>query len=221
MDLINNKNIYLLNDKYIKYAKNIPLITTTSNIDNIDIEKYDAIIFTSKNGIIHLDSITKKWKKIPSYAISNPTAKEIEKFGGNLKFIGKKKHGDEFALELLDLLKDYKKVAYVGAKDIVSNLINILIENNINCEHIPIYKTLCVEYKKKIDLPDNSIIIFSAPSTIKCFFKNINWKDSFRAISIGKTTLKYFPDNIKPILSDNTTLQSCVETAIKLLFNRY
>ncbi|MEA3315875.1 MAG: uroporphyrinogen-III synthase [Campylobacterota bacterium] len=211
-----NKNIYILSDKYLKYAKNIPLISTIPNMDSFEVEKYDAIIFTSKNGIIHLDSITKKWKKIPSYAISTQTAKEIKKFGGNLKFIGKKKHGDEFALELVDLLKDCKKVAYIGAKDVVSNLTNILIENNINCEHIPIYKTLCVEYENKIDLPDDSIIIFSSPSTIKCFLENINWKDSFRAISIGKTTKKYFPDNIKPIISDNTTLQSCVQTALNL-----
>lgn len=211
-----NKNIYILSDKYIKYAKNIPLINTIRNIDTIELDGYEAIIFTSKNGVIHLNSITKDWKNIPSYSISTQTAKEIKNLGGNLKFIGKEKHGNEFALELVEHLSKCKKVAYIGAKDIVSNLIDILKENNINCDHIPVYKTICVEYEQKIDLPDDSIIIFSSPSTINCFFKNVNWKDSFKAISIGKTTEKYFPKNIKPIISDNTTLQSCVQTAINL-----
>lgn len=211
-----NKNIYILSDKYVKYAKNIPLINTIPNIDSIELDEYDAIIFTSKNGVIHLNEITSQWKNIPSYAISTQTAKEIKKLGGNLKFVGQEKHGNEFAFELIELLTNCKKVAYIGAKEIVSDLISILNKNNINCDHIPIYETLCVEYKEKIDLPNNSIIIFSSPSTIKCFFKNVNWKDSFQAISIGKTTNNYFPENIKPVISDNTTLQSCVQTAINL-----
>ncbi len=211
-----NKNIYILSDKHIQYAKNIPLINTVSIKKTIKLEKYDAIIFTSKNGVIHLNSMTTKWKSIPSYAISTQTAKEIKKFGGNLKFVGKEKHGNEFALELVDLLCEYKRIAYIGAKNIVSNLINVLIENKIDCEHIPIYQTVCVEYAEKIDLPDDSIIIFSSPSTIECFFKNVNWKSSFTAISIGQTTKNFFPINIKPLISDNTTLQSCVQKALSL-----
>jgi len=211
-----NKNIYILSDKFVKYAKNVPLINTIRNIDSIRLEEYDAIIFTSRNGVNHIDTITKSWKKIPAYAISTQTAKEVKKLDGNLKFIGKEKHGDEFATELIEELSIYKKVAYIGAKDIVSNLINILNNSNINCDHIPIYKTVCVEYENKIDLPDDSIIIFSSPSTIKCFFKNVNWKESFTALSIGNTTQRYFPKNIKPVISDNTTLQSCVQTAINL-----
>ena len=211
-----NKNIYILSDKYVKYAKNIPLINTIPCIENIEIDKYDALIFTSKNGAIHLNSITNKWKSIPAYAISTQTAKEIKALGGKLKFIGKEKHGNEFALELVKILNSSQKVAYIGAKNIVSDLLEILKENNINCEHIPVYETVCVEYEDKINLPDDSKIIFSSPSTIKCFFKNVNWKDSFTAISIGNTTKKYFPKEIKPLISENTSLQSCVQLALNL-----
>ncbi|MBD3841175.1 MAG: uroporphyrinogen-III synthase [Campylobacterales bacterium] len=214
-----NKNIYILSDKYVKYAKNIPLINTISLINKIDLLEYDALIFTSKNGVIHINSVTDKWKTIPSYAISTQTAKEIKKLGGSLKFIGKEKHGDQFANELIPLLSQYKKVAYLGAKDIVSDLITILNENKIDCDHIAVYETVCVQYKEKINLPNDSIIIFSSPSTIRCFFKNVNWKESFKAISIGHTTKKYFPNNITPIISDDTTLQSCVQKALSLVDN--
>ena len=61
------------------------------------------------------------------------------------------------------------------------------------------YNTKC---KQKINkIPEkNSIIIFSSPSTIKCFLNNFKWDSSYKAISIGKTTAKYFPDFIKPII---------------------
>ena len=74
------------------------------------------------------------------------------------------------------------------------------------------YNTKC---KQKINkIPEkNSIIIFSSPSTIKCFLNNFKWDSSYKAISIGKTTAKYFPDFIKPIISDNTSLASCVQKA--------
>ncbi|WP_188108576.1 uroporphyrinogen-III synthase [Sulfurimonas lithotrophica] len=211
-----DKNIFILNDQSVKYAKNIPLIKTTTLKSKLSLDIYDAIIFTSKNGVKHLNSMTNKWKNISTYAISTQTAKEVKKLGGKLTFVGKEKHGDEFALELVEQLSGKKKIAYIGAKDIVSNIKEILKKYNINCDHLPVYETKCVEYKKKIDLPDDSIIIFSSPSTVKCFFKNVQWKDTFKAISIGNTTKKSFPQNIIPIVSNNTTLQSCVQKAINI-----
>ena len=162
-----------------------------------------------------MENSTKDWKSIPSYAISNKTADVIADKGGNLVFTGQKKHGDQFANELIEKLQG-KKVAFIGAKEVVSNLVDILNKNQINCIHIPMYETKCVEYNSKINLPDNSIIIFSSPSTIKCFFKNISWKENFQAISIGDTTAKYFPEYVKPIISEDTSLQSCVQKALSL-----
>jgi len=128
-----------------------------------------------------------------------------------LTFIGKTNHGDQFALELIPLLKN-KKILYPRGDKIVSKLPQILKQNNIQCDEIIVYNTKC---KQKINkIPEkNSIIIFSSPSTIKCFLNNFKWDSSYKAISIGKTTAKYFPDFIKPIISDNTSLASCVQKA--------
>jgi len=209
------KNIYILSEKDVKHAKNLPLIKTEVACSSVELDKYDALVFTSKNGVTHLNSINNEWKNIPAYAISTQTAKQIKELGGKLAFIGTKKHGNEFAHELIDKLES-KKVAYVGAKKVVSDLTNILNQNNIACDHLGIYETICIEYDEKVDLPDDSIIIFSSPSTIKYFFKNVNWKDTFKAISIGNTTKNYFPDYVEPIVADNTTLQSCTQKALSL-----
>jgi uroporphyrinogen-III synthase len=50
----------------------------------------------------------------------------------------------------------------------------------------------------------------------ECFLKLLSWDESFKAISIGKTTAKYFPSYITPIVSDETSLVSCVKKAQEL-----
>ena len=209
------KNIYILSDTPVKYAKNLPLIQTKPIQKKIDFSRFDALIFTSKNGVKAIESINSEWKTLPTYTISAKTAKVVKQLGGKVAFISKEKHGNKFANELIPLLKN-KKVLFLGAKKIVANLPQILNENNIDCTHQAIYETSCVEYKEKITLPKNSIIIFSSPSTIECFVKNVHWDNSFQAISIGNTTAKYFPPHIIPIISKTTSLSGCVQTALEL-----
>lgn len=209
-------NIYLLGNKTVPPAITLPMIEIQYIPNIVDLQEYDALIFTSKNGVMGIDKITKEWLSLPSYAIALQTAKVIKEFGGNLVFTGEKSHGDEFAKELIPLLKD-KKVLYIRGKEIVSDAVSILKNNDIVCDELIVYETICKKYDKKPILPKNSIIIFSSPSTIKCFFENYTWEESFSAISIGKTTAQYFPSDITPIISDDTSLESCVKKALEII----
>ncbi len=210
-----NKKIYILTDKNIKHTKSIPVIDIKYKKQDINLEKYDALIFTSKNGVKALDSMDNSWKNIPSYVIAPQTAKVVKSLGGKLQLVGKEHHGDQFADELSSELKG-KKALYVGGAKVVSNLLNILKENGVKCDDLVVYETICKEYKKKVKIPKNSIIIFSSPSTIECFLKNVEWDESYTAISIGHTTEKFFPDYIKPVIAENTSLESCVKKALEL-----
>ncbi len=207
--------IYILSDKKVKWAKNLPVFEIEPIKQDIDLSHYDALIFTSKNAIYSIDAMDKSWKKKPAYVIAPETAKIVKHLGGNLKFVGKEKHGDQFALEIAEKLK-HQKVLYLRASKVVSNLVNILHRNEIVCDELTVYQTVCKPFDKKVTLPKNSTIIFSSPSTIECFLKNISWDESFRAIAIGKTTAHYFPEHITPVISDTTSLESCVKKAIEL-----
>ncbi|MEA3289210.1 MAG: uroporphyrinogen-III synthase [Campylobacterota bacterium] len=208
------KNIYLLSDKKISGVNSLPII----NIDYIksvtNIKDYDALIFTSKNGVKGIDKFNVDWKNIPSYIIGEQTAKVVNSLDGNIEYIGKNSHGNEFSYELTDKLKG-KKVLYIRGEKVASNLFDILIENNITCEELVVYKTKCKQYKD-VDLPKGSIIIFSSPSTINCFFKNNLWDDTFKAVVIGKTTARSLPKGITYFISSNTSLESCIEKAREL-----
>ena len=208
-------NIYILSDKKVNGAKNLPVFEIKFLKQDIDFNSYDALIFTSKNALYSIDSFGDDWKDIPSYAIAPQTAKIIKDLGGNLKFTGETNHGNEFALELVELLQN-KKVLYLRGAKVVSKMYNILNSNDIKCDEVVVYESVCKKFDKETILPKNSTIIFSSPSTIKCFLDNLSWDESFKAIAIGKTTSKYFPSDITPLISDTTSLESCVKKAKEL-----
>ena len=207
--------IYILSDKKVEGAKNLPMLEIKYLQQEINLSQYDALIFTSKNAVKSIDSMDNSWKGIPSYVIAPQTAKLLESLGGKLVFTGKQNHGNEFAGEIQEELKG-KKVLYVRGKKIISNILDILNDNSVDCDSIAIYETVCKRYKEKLVLPKHSVIIFSSPSTIECFFGNVQWDDTFKAVCIGKTTAKYFPSNIVPHISDTTSLVSCVKKAQEL-----
>jgi uroporphyrinogen-III synthase len=207
---LKKENIFVLNDKKVKFAQNLPLLKIKYLKKDIDLSKYDYLIFTSKNAVKAINSFNKTWKKIPALAISHQTAKVIKDLEGNVDFIGKSSHGDEFAQEIKEKIAN-KKVLYLRSDKIVSNLIDIL-----NCDDIIVYENCFNDIKNKYKLPKKSKIIFSSPSTISYFLKQYTWDNSYTAISIGKTTAKYFPKYINPIIADKTSLKACVKKALEL-----
>lgn len=206
--------IYLLNNLRYEGIENLNVFGIEYIKSDINLNKYDALIFTSKNAIYSLDSFNKIWQEIPSYAIAPKTANIINKYGGNLEFTGVSSHGNEFAKELIPRLKD-KKVLYIRALKTVSKLVDILKENSIEIDELVCYKTSCIKSSKTLE--DNSVFIFSSPSSVECFFKNYIWKDSYKAIVIGKTTAKYLPKNIDYLISKETSIDECIKLAKQVL----
>lgn len=208
-------NIYILSDKKVAHAINLPMFEIEYIHKKIDYFNYDALIFTSKNAILAISEMDKEWKDKPAYVIATQTAKVLEELGGKLSFVGQTGQGNSFALEIVELLQG-KKVLYLGASEIVSDLVEILNQNGVFCDAAVIYKTVCKKYDKKIELPKNSTIIFSSPSTIKCFFQNLQWDESYKAVAIGETTAKAFPSYVTPYIAEITSLESCVSRALEI-----
>ncbi|MBU3014811.1 uroporphyrinogen-III synthase [Poseidonibacter lekithochrous] len=206
--------IYLLNNLKYEGIENLEVFGIENIESDIDLSKYDALVFTSKNAVYSIDSFNKEWKKIPAYSIAEKTSNVIIEHNGNLVFTGLSSHGNEFAEELSHVLKN-KKVLYIKALKTVSNIVGILKENSIDLDELIAYKTSCLETKKILE--NNSIFIFTSPSSVECFFKNYKWDDSYKAIVIGKTTADYLPKNINYIVSNKTSIDECIKLAKQLL----
>ncbi len=206
--------IYLLNNLQYEGVENLEVFKIEYIKSNIDLNQYDALLFTSKNAVYSLNSFNNKWKELDSYAIAPMTANIIKKEGGKVFFTGSSGHGDDFAKELIPLLEN-RKVLYIRALKVVSNLVEILKDNKIKIDELITYKTVCNENLNCV-LEDSSVIIFTSPSSVKCFFKKFSWRDSFQAIVIGKTTAKFLPKGIKYQISKMTSVQECIKLAHKL-----
>lgn len=205
--------IYLLNDIKHEGVENLEVFKIDYIKSDINLNNYDALIFTSKNAIYSLDSFNTQWKDIPSYAIAPKTAKIIKEYEGNLVFTGKSSHGNSFANELIEELKG-KKVLYIKALKTVSNLVQILKENDIFIDELVTYKTSCKTSNKTLE--ENSIFIFTSPSSVECFFKNYEWHESYKAVAIGKTTSKYLPFDINYEISPKTSIEECIKLALQM-----
>lgn len=196
-------------------VESIPLLGIKYLPQEIDFTAYDALVFTSKNAALALDSFNAKWKRVPAYVIAPKTADVVEKLGGNVVFKGQSGHGDEFAHELLPLLKE-KRVLFVKAEKTLSSLTEILKQHHIDVNAVTVYETQCNELDTSYTIEQNAVIVFSSPSTIECFFKYFKWDSSYKAVVIGKTTAKYLPKEIEYTISPKTSLQSCIDCAKEL-----
>lgn len=209
-------SIYLLSDTFHEGVVNLPQIKVTCKDINLDLTPYDALIFSSKNGVKAIENINKNWKKIPAYAIGEPTAKTITQLNGNLVFTANSSYGDDFAQEIILELKD-KKVLFLRAKKVLSNLENILKNNGINLKSEIVYETTCKEKKSLYVENKNSVFIFTSPSTVECFFSNHDWNKNYTAVCIGNVTAKAFPLDISLHVSKTQTIEACIELAKTLI----
>ncbi len=178
----------------------------------VDLDSYDALVFTSKNGVRAMNNIDKNWVKKEIYSIGQGTSKEIKTHNANLVFTAKNSYGDSFAQEIKERLKN-KRTLFVRAKIVTSRLNHILKNAGISLKEEIVYETTCKEYNKNKKPVKNSTIIFTSPSTVKCFFKIFNWDESYRAISIGKVTSQSIPTYIENIIAKEQTILSCIEMA--------
>ena len=207
--------IYLLSNQKYSDVENLEVFHIEYIKSDINLTSYDALIFTSKNAVYSLNSFNEDWKNINSYSIAPKTAQTIENLGGKVVFTGITSHGNEFAQELISLLKN-KKVLYIKALKTVSNLVEILKENNILVNELITYQTSCK--KSNIFLEDNSVFIFTSPSSVECFFNQYKWKNNYKAIVIGKTTAKYLPKEVHYTISSETSIDVCINLAQQSLF---
>ncbi len=201
--------IYILSEKSFKDAKNLLCIVINYIQKDINLNYFEALIFTSKNAVTAIDKINKNWKDLPSYSIGSGTSKAIKELGGNVVYEAKSSYGDDFAKEIKKRLNG-RRVLFLRAKKVTSKLNQILIENGVILSEEIVYETLCNDCKNLKTPPDGSCIVFSSPSTVKCFFKCFNWNSSYKAVVIGEVTLKALPKDIPYILSDKPNIPSCI-----------
>ncbi|CAA6802436.1 MAG: Unknown protein [uncultured Sulfurovum sp.] len=219
--------IYLLSPTAKEGLNHLPVLTFKTLVSTINFDFINILLFTSKQAVITTNSISDEWKQFPCIAIGKSTTKTIEDLGGKVIYMPKSNYGEDIAKDLLTYFYD-KRIFYLRPKKTAFD-INVYIEehkSNNGHEEVLffeeiIYETDCLSYKRDQKPIENAIIIFTSPSSIKCFFKSFDWNESYTAIIIGKTTKKYLPKNCSYLVADEPSIDACIAKALHLEEERY
>ncbi|MFK5976852.1 MAG: uroporphyrinogen-III synthase [Sulfurovum sp.] len=207
--------IYLLSPLKKDGTIHLPMIKFSLTTETLSLSGCDILMFTSKQAVKSANELNPLWKDIPCLAIGKATAKMIESLGGEVIHQPKEFYGKSLSADIIDKFGD-KKILYIRPKEVSFDSKTFLSNHNIDIKEQIIYKTSCISYTLEDTPPPNSIIIFTSPSTIKCFLTNFNWDSSYTAVVIGKATKIHLPFNAKVAVADTPLLDSCIEKAIEI-----
>ena len=181
----------------------------------LNLSDYDVLVATSKNAFNALKFNNIKAINLPVFTIANSCAAAAREFGFSEIYTGNNAHGDDFAREILPLLKG-KKVLYLKGKDSASNFLEILQNGGVNIKAIIAYQNVLNPCKMELKPPKNSILIFASPLNVRNFLNNFGWDESYKVISIGKVTAKELKFT-EPIVSQSQDINACIALAKTLL----
>lgn len=177
----------------------------------INFEQYDYLIATSKQVALALKQYSSEYKMKKVLSISNATAESMKKIGCKTLEIGSG-YGDD----LSDIISKYPKKTkwlYLRAKEVASNFVQEKVENGFLIDEVVVYESQCSQSIKNLSLDPYSTLIFTSPSSVKCFLQTNKLLSTHNIIVIGESTKKSLPSNIYCKVSKKTTINACVELA--------
>jgi len=211
--------IYLLSPLKKERAISLPMISFSLVTQSINLLKFDMLMFTSKQAVISTNRLNKDWRHYPCLAIGKATKNKIKELGGEVFYAPKSFYGEALAKDIKEKFSD-KKILYLRPKEVSFNSKSYLKEQGIELEEQIIYETFCIKYLEDKKPKENAIIIFTSPSTIKCFFENFEWHDSYVAVVIGKASQKKLPDYCNYVVSDVPLIDFCLKKALEIAKKR-
>ncbi|MBA1432305.1 MAG: uroporphyrinogen-III synthase [Epsilonproteobacteria bacterium] len=204
--------IYLFSISSHPDAISINSLDITFFKPEIDFSQYDALIITSKQASKALTQYDKAaYIHLPALCVSVTSAQSYEELGGKVLDIGGG-YGDN----LVDKIQSYpkeKKWLYLRAKVVASDFVQICKKEDYNIDERVVYESDCSEAIKEVQVADDAILIFTSPSSVNCYLKNHTFTQEQTIIVIGKTTAKALPSDVNYVLSDKTSIQSCITIA--------
>lgn len=210
-----SKQIYLFSTSSHPDAISINSLDIKLLKPNIDFSKYDYLIITSKQACEALKQYDKeKYINKKALCVSAQSALSFESLGGKVLDIGNG-YGDNF----IDKIKGFEKNTrwlYLRAKVVASDFYVTSKNEGYHIDEKIVYSSECSKEILETDVKDNSILIFTSPSSIECFLKHNTINKNFKVIVIGKTTATSVPLGVECYVSEKTSIQSCMELAFKL-----
>jgi len=210
--------IYLFSISSHPDAISINSLDITFFKPDIDFSNYDALIITSKQASKALQQYKKEeYIHLPALCVSVQSAKSYEDLGGEVLDIGGG-YGDNLVDKIQSNPKT-KKWLYLRAKTVASDFVKLCQNDGYSIDEVVVYESDCSQAIRDIEVDANAILIFTSPSSVKCYLKEHHFSKNQHIIVIGKTTAKALPKDINYTLSDKTSIDSCIAIAKEQFLN--
>lgn len=203
-----SKPVYLFSTSSHPDAISVNSLDINFSKPQVDFTQYDYFIITSKQVSKVLEFYKTKALK-PALCISKATAKAYEKIGGEVLGIGKG-YGDNLIIDIKKYPKDTRWL-YLRAKVIASDFVKETKKENYFIDECVVYESECSQEIQGVQVEKNATLIFTSPSSVKCFLKYHTISEEANIIVIGKTTARALPKNTNYKISEKTTIQSCLD----------
>ncbi len=203
--------IYLISKTPYEGVIHIPVLTISFLKPTIDFAQYEGIILTSKQALLALRNYTFAWDSLQCICVSEGTAEAAREAGAVQVEVG-----DGYGKSISQVLRAKKrkgKWLYVRPKVIASEWVETARYEGFEIDEAVVYETSCnTELPKQIISPEG-VLIFTSPSTIRCFLQNYAILSTHKIVVIGKTTQNTLPSGIFSSLSLMTSVESAVDLA--------
>jgi len=207
-----NPPIYLFSISSHPDAISVNSLDITFFKPEIDFSQYDYLIITSKQVSQALQQYEREeFIDLPALCVSVQSAKSYEDLGGKILDIGGG-YGDN----LIDKIRSYpkeKRWLYLRAKVVASDFVDICKKDGYFIDEVILYESACSKAIEEVEVKNEAILIFTSPSSVKCYLQKHRFLQNQDIIVIGKTTAKALPEGVKYILSDKTSIESCIAIA--------
>jgi len=191
---------YNLNIEFHKFIKIEGVEAKDFRKERINILKYTAIIFTSRNAVDHFFRVSKDMRiEIPDtmkyFCISESTAFYLQKYVQYRK--RKIFHGRQSFDQLMEIIKKHKDEKYLlpCSENHKQNITKQLEIEGVDFTKAILYKTLASDLSK-VTIDSYDMLIFFSPAGVKSLFKNFpKFKQNSTLIAaFGPTTGKAVQD---------------------------
>lgn len=177
---------------------------------SIQFSQYDYLILTSKQAVKALSQYNyNDYNTKQALCISKATAQSFKEAKGDILEVGSG-YGDNLSGIISSYPKDTKWL-YLRAKEVASDFAEARRDCGYCIDESIVYKSSCSLNIRTIKIIQKAILIFTSPSSVKCFLKYHKLNEDYKVIVIGKTTAKALPTDIKPIVATEPSIESCLK----------
>jgi len=187
----------------------IPILSIYFLTPLINFVDYDGIIVTSKQGALALKQYAPDWTKLHVICVGEATMAAMKQLGAVHV-----ECADGYGETIFNAVRKYHgKWLYCRPKMIASSWPARAREEGMILDEVIIYETACNEEMQPQEIAEDGVLIFTSPSSIECFLKQYKILSTHSIVVIGVTTQKALPLGIQSVLSETTSVESCVEKA--------